>query len=99
MSTAYYYDLCTRCVNRSVSITNVHGKVYRGVIERVDREYVYLRPLDGHSGISGFGYGYGYGGYGRPGYGYSPYGYGYGYGRRIALASIAALILIPFLFI
>lgn len=94
MSSAYYYDLCTRCVSRSVAITDVHGTVHRGVIARVDREYVYLSPLASPSGISGFSYGYGYG---YPGFGYGPYGYGYG--RRIALASIAALFLLPFLFI
>lgn len=97
MSTAYYYDLCRRCVSRSVSITTVDGTVQRGVIERVDQEYVYLRPLHGHSGISAFGYGYGYG-YGS-GYGYG-HGYGYGfYGRRVALASIVGLTLLAALFI
>lgn len=80
-----YYDLCNQHRGRPVVIRERNGQMHRGVIDRVDRNYVYLRPMRGGRGIGGFGYGY-YGGYG--------YGYGgrYGWGR-VALGAIAGFAL------
>ncbi|UOE94469.1 hypothetical protein [Alkalihalobacillus sp. LMS39] len=47
MSVAHYYDLCQKSRGRAVEIRDIHGQVHRGIIERVDHETVYLRPLDG----------------------------------------------------
>lgn len=89
-----YYDRCRECVGRPVNIRMKDGKIHRGIIDRVDRRQVYLRPL-GNRELGGFGYGFGggFGGY-RRGYGYGGYGYGGGYG--IALVGIAALSLLFF---
>ncbi|WP_096201840.1 hypothetical protein [Bacillus sp. FJAT-45350] len=47
MSVSHYYDLCNKSIGRAVEIRDIHGNVHRGIIERVDYEQVYLRPLDG----------------------------------------------------
>jgi len=84
---AQYYNLCNQHRGKPVVIREKNGQVHRGVIERVDRNYVYLRPMNARRGIGGFGIGY----YG-PGYGYG-YGYGgYGWGR-VALGAIAGFAL------
>ncbi|WLV25588.1 hypothetical protein QR721_05110 [Aciduricibacillus chroicocephali] len=89
---AQYYQLCNRHKGKPVVIREKGGKVHRGIIERVDRNYVYLRPVNAGRGIGGFGSGYYYG----PGYGYG-YGYGYGWGR-VALGAIAGFALATALF-
>lgn len=77
-----YYDRCNECMGRPVCIRMKDGKVHRGIIDRVDRRQVYLRPLE-NRGLGGFGYGYG--------------GYGYGGGGwALALAGIAALSVLFF---
>ncbi|MRH42660.1 hypothetical protein GH741_08170 [Aquibacillus halophilus] len=43
MSVSHYYELCQKSIKKSVVIRDVHGKVYEGVIEKVDYEKVYLR--------------------------------------------------------
>lgn len=81
--------MCRGHMGKSVVITERCGRVHRGVVDRVDRNYVYLRPMNRGRGIGGFGFGYysyGYGG----GYGG---GYGYGNGARIALGAIAGFAL------
>lgn len=61
------------------------GHVHRGIIEHVDHNRVYLRPLRRPKHLGGFGYGYGY-------------GYGSGYGWGVALSTIAAISLLPLFF-
>jgi len=85
-----YYDRCKECMGRPVCIRMKDGKVHRGIIDRVDRRQVYLRPLE-NKGLGGFGYGFG-GGWGFGGYGYS---YGGG-GWALALAGITALSVLFF---
>lgn len=89
-----YYNMCCQHVGKSVVIREKSGRVHRGIVDRVDRNYVYLRPMTRGRGIGGFGYGYyGYGGGYGGGYGYG-YGGGYGYGwGRVALGAIAGFAL------
>lgn len=62
------------------------GNVHRGTIKHVNNHQVYIQPLGGPSRNFG-GFSYGFGGYG-----------GYGGGWGIALASIAAIALLPLFF-
>lgn len=83
----YYRDLCTRYRNRAVEIRTRDGRRHRGIIYRLERDRVFLRPLGDSRGLRGFAYGFGgYGGLG--GFG----GYG-GYGGGIAFGAIAAIAL------
>ncbi|MBU9711786.1 hypothetical protein [Evansella tamaricis] len=54
MSGEHYYKVCCDHMGQDVEITDREGKVYVGKIERVDREYVYIReeraPQGGHQG-------------------------------------------------
>ncbi|MBB5173864.1 hypothetical protein [Texcoconibacillus texcoconensis] len=43
MSAEYYYNFCQQHMGQEVEITDHHGKVHVGKIEKVDRENVYLR--------------------------------------------------------
>lgn len=56
MSADYYYKLCHDHIGQDVEITDRHGKIYTGKIERVDRENVYLRP---HDSVPGHGHHHG----------------------------------------
>jgi len=89
MSVQHYYSLCQRYKGRAVEIVTKDGKMYRGVIQHVDYEKVYLRTA-GHSHLGGFGYGYW-----GPGWGYG----GSGLGLGIALGAIGGLALAPWFFI
>lgn len=40
-----YYQMCRDGIGRAVEIQDHDGKRHRGVIERVDRRGVYLKPL------------------------------------------------------
>src|SRR5699024_9878563 len=53
-----YYDRCKECVGRPVCIRMRDGKMHRGIIDRVDRRQVYLRPLEnkGLGGMTSFLY-------------------------------------------
>jgi len=86
MSANYFYDVCCRHMGRPVEINTKDGRCHRGMIQHVDRNNVYLRPLESGQNFGGFGYGYGWG-----------YG-GSGFGPGIALGSIATLALLPFFF-
>ncbi|QDP41870.1 hypothetical protein [Radiobacillus deserti] len=80
-----YYGICCRSIGRRVLIKTKDGRSMRGVIHRVDRKNVYLRPL-GPTRVGGFGYGW-----------YRPWGYGWGagaFGWGIALGAIASLAFI-----
>ena len=50
MSCEYYYKLCSENIGAEVEITDHHGKVYVGSIERVDRDFVHLRPIGPSTG-------------------------------------------------
>lgn len=89
MSIDYYHGLCNRYKGRAVRIRTRDGREHRGIIDRVDRRHVYLRPVDGGRRLGGFGYGFG-GGYG--GYGW------YGGGYRVALGVIAGVSLLSLFF-
>lgn len=80
----HFYDQCCNNVGRAVEITCHDGTVHRGIIRNVDRDQLWLGPLDeGHNGA-----------YDGPGVFY----YGYGGGWGLAWASIAALAFLPFFF-
>lgn len=85
-----HYHTLRQGVGRPVEIRTKQGAVHRGIVDRVDRNRVYLRPMNG--GRRNFG-GYGYGYYG-PGYGY---GWG-GAAAGFALGAIATLAFLPFFF-
>jgi hypothetical protein len=46
MSREHYYHACCEHVGRTVEITCHDGIGYKGIIEHVDEEYVYLRSVD-----------------------------------------------------
>ncbi|WP_026694541.1 hypothetical protein [Peribacillus kribbensis] len=87
---ARFYNQCQSGIGRAVEIRTHNGRIHRGIITRVDRNRVFLRPLGGSPRN--------YGGYGYGGYGYGWGGWGYGFGWGVALGAIAALAFIPFLF-
>lgn len=78
------FSLCQNYVNQHVELTTKDGKVYRGFIESVDYDHVYLavprnspqRQMEESRSGGDRQFGLGYPGYG---YGYPPYGYGYDY--------------------
>ncbi|WP_096200501.1 hypothetical protein [Bacillus sp. FJAT-45350] len=55
MSCQHYYNLCKESVGAEVEIRDHHGKMYVGTIERVDPEFVYLRPIGPTSTDHGHG--------------------------------------------
>lgn len=83
---ASHYERCCEYKGRPVVITTTDGRAHRGIVERVDRRHVYLRPTGGGRGGLGYSpwwaYGYGGGGFYRPGYGYA-----------VALGAIAGVAL------
>ncbi|QXE01490.1 hypothetical protein [Terribacillus sp. DMT04] len=89
MSVGQYHSLCQRYRGKAVEIRCNDGKVHRGIIQRVDRNHVYLQPMNRSKNLGGFGYG-GFGGYGG--------GYGYG-GWGVALGAIAGIALLSLFFI
>lgn len=84
----HYYGLCCQHMGKDVEITTHDGNVYKGSIQRVDAEKVYILPHqdDGTGrffpilGAALLGIGLG----GIAGFALAPrpfaYGYGYGYG-------------------
>jgi hypothetical protein len=69
-------------MNRPVSIRLHDGVVHQGIIRRVDATHVFIEPIDGVRGLDGPGV----------------YAWGWGWGFPIALASIAFIAALPFLF-
>src|SRR5690606_31875008 len=55
VSADHYYHLCCKNIGVPVEITCHDGTVHRGIIDRVDRTHVYLRPFDGGPGFDGPG--------------------------------------------
>lgn len=90
MSVSHYYAVCTQNIGKAVEIRDIHGKVYTGVIERVDHQTVYLRTIDGAPPPSHPG-----------GYGTFLWGPGFAAGALVGvgLASIAALAFLPWVWI
>ncbi|MGP7815850.1 hypothetical protein [Niallia sp. 01092] len=95
MSGNQYYHQCSNGIGKCVRIRTHDGKVHTGIIDRVTRNKVFIRPLGGsRRNYGGFGFGY-YRGYG-PGPGW---GFGWGFAGAaigISLGLIAALAFIPF---
>ncbi|GAB3792393.1 hypothetical protein [Virgibacillus kimchii] len=87
MSAGYYHGLCQRYKGKAVEIKTHNGRSHRGIIHHVDHHKVYLQPLGHPRHLGGFGYGFGGAGFG-----------GFG-GAGLGFGSIAALTLLPFLFI
>ncbi|TDQ41482.1 LSM domain-containing protein [Aureibacillus halotolerans] len=79
-----HYQTCCQHQGRPVHIRCKNGREYRGIIQNVDRQQVFIQPI---GGAGGFGYGF---------FGYGGYGYGAGLGIGIALGSIATIALLPF---
>lgn len=77
---AHYYQLCCDNIGAAVEITTYDGIVHRGIIDRVNRERVYLRQLEASGG----------------GYGAFIWGPGWVFGAGILLGSIATLAFLPF---
>ncbi|RSL32558.1 hypothetical protein D7Z54_15510 [Salibacterium salarium] len=77
MSRGNIYDLCCRYEGRTVRLSCRDGRTHVGIITRVDRKHVWLRPV-GNRGAFGYGF-----------YG----GYGHGYGIPFALGAITGVAL------
>nr|WP_074598318.1 hypothetical protein [Sediminibacillus halophilus] len=86
-----HFETCNRNIGEAVKITCHDGTVHRGIIDRVHRDRVFIRPIEDRVGDPGPG---------GPGlFLYGPgWGWGYGAAYGIAFASIAALTLLPFIF-
>ncbi|PAF34105.1 hypothetical protein CHH69_17580 [Terribacillus saccharophilus] len=93
MSVGQYRSLCQRYSGKAVEIRCHDGKVHRGIIQRVDRDRVYLQPMGRSRNFGGFGYG----GYGN-GYGGS-FGRGFGFGFGVAFGAIAGIALLSLFWI
>ncbi len=92
MSVGQYRSLCQRYSGKAVEIRCHDGKVHRGIIQRVDRDRVYLQPMGRSRNFGGFGYG-GYGGYG------GSFGRGFGFGFGVAFGAIAGIALLSLFWI
>ena len=91
MSVGQYRSLCQRYSGKAVEIRCHDGKVHRGIIQRVDRDRVYLQPMGRSRNFGGFGYGgYGYGG---------SFGRGFGFGFGVAFGAIAGIALLSLFWI
>ncbi|WAA09026.1 hypothetical protein [Fervidibacillus albus] len=82
MSTDAIYSRCMRYYGRPVRIRTRDGHIHHGIVSRVSRTHVYLRPLSPR-GRDRFGYGYGF------------WGFGIGLGIGIALGAIIGIALLP----
>ncbi|RFU64054.1 hypothetical protein [Bacillus sp. V59.32b] len=78
MSISRHYDMCCKNVGRAVEIRTHDGRKHRGIIDRVSRNRVFLRPLGGNRNYGGFGYG----------------GWGWGFGEGIAIGAILGIAVI-----
>ncbi|WP_366248120.1 hypothetical protein [Terribacillus aidingensis] len=93
MSVGQYRSLCQKYTGKAVEIRCHDGKVHRGIIQRVDRDRVYLQPMGRSRNLGGFGYGgygYGYGG---------GFGRGFGFGFGVAFGAIAGIALLSLFWI
>jgi hypothetical protein len=72
-----YYHICRRGIGRPVELRTKDGRVQRGVITRVNKQMVYLRPFETKN-YGGFGYGWGWG--------LGGFGIGFGLGAIAGLA-------------
>ncbi|MDQ0272307.1 hypothetical protein [Cytobacillus purgationiresistens] len=72
MSGYNHYERCRGGIGRPVEVRMHDGRIHRGIIDRVSRDRVYLRPM-----------GRNYGGYGYWGWGF---GAGFAFGAIATLA-------------
>lgn len=80
MSAEHFYHLCkNQYMNKPVEVRMLDGGVHRGIVSRVDREHVWLRPLDDGIGRDG--------GIDGPGM----FFWWWGWGFPLALAGIAGI--------
>lgn len=79
---AEHYDMCCNRIGEAVKVQCHDGTVHYGYIDRVDRQHLYLRPMDGADGD----------GFDGPG----TFLWGWGLGFGIAWATIAAIAFAPF---
>ena len=56
-----YYNLCNKHIGRPVRITDRNNRVHNGVITRVTKSHVWIRPHGGHRGYGYWGWGGGWG--------------------------------------
>ncbi|WEG13333.1 hypothetical protein PU629_02920 [Pullulanibacillus sp. KACC 23026] len=79
MGPEYYRNLIEReHMNKPVNIRLHDGSMHQGIVRRVDNTHVHLEPIDGAGGVNGLD-------------GPGVYAWGFGFGFPIALASIAAI--------
>ncbi|WP_078552664.1 hypothetical protein [Bacillus alkalicellulosilyticus] len=100
MHAQQYYDICCQHRGKTVIIKEKCGKQHYGKIVNVDKQYVWIEPVQRGTGFGGYSYGYpGYGGYPGGYYqsGYTVAGYGGYPGYRpifpVALAAIGGFAL------
>ncbi|MFS8651544.1 MAG: hypothetical protein FWJ66_06445 [Caldibacillus sp.] len=79
MSVAYYHNLCSKNIGRPCTIRTIDGRIHRGIITRVTRTHVFLRPFPSGPHRNPTYYGYGF------------WGFGIGLGIGIALGAIIAI--------
>lgn len=79
MSVDHYYHLCNKNIGVPVEIRCHDGAIHRGIIDRVERDRVFLRPLDGGAGGRGVYF----------------WGFGAGLAIGIPLGAIATLAFLP----
>ena len=56
-----YYNLCNKHIGKNVRITDRNNRVHNGVITRVTRNHVWIRPYGGQRGYGYWGWGGGWG--------------------------------------
>lgn len=86
MSGERYYNICCDNIGAPVEITCHDGSIHRGMIDRVERGHVFLRPFEGRPGFD------------HSGHGNYLWGWGFGFGAGIALGTIATLAFLPFFY-
>lgn len=79
MSANRYYDMCCNRVGERVRVECRDGKIHHGYIDRMNRDHLFLRPIDGARGGGGID------GPGGPGLFYWG-GWGFGAGAVFGLA-------------
>jgi hypothetical protein len=84
MAIEHYYHLCSKNIGVAAEIRCHDGRVYRGIIDRVDRRKVYIRPLSAGPRNQGMFL-----------WGFGPT-YGQGLVIGIALGAIATIAFLPF---
>lgn len=79
MTAQSHYHFCNRNIGKPVRIVEKGGRVHLGVIERVNPNYVFIKPLRGPGGPGGLAWGW-----------WGP-GLGVGLAFGVALGAIATI--------